>query len=76
MEYFTSIKFQKLNNPKMPEKRDWGFAAFQCGRKDSRKNEYNDISDLSPGKDYIKELECFDNKTIYMQFSEWDVNRS
>ena len=44
-------------------------------KKGQRKNEYNDISDLPPGKDYIKELECFDNKTIYMQFSKWDVNR-
>lgn len=57
-------------------KKGLGFRCFSMWKKGQRKNEYNDISDLSPGKDYIKELECFDNKTIYMQFSEWDVNRS
>ena len=57
-------------------KKGLGFRCFSMWKKGQRKNEYNDISDLPPGKDYIKELECFDNKTIYMQFSEWDVNRS
>lgn len=57
-------------------KKGLGFRCFSMWKKGQRKNEYNDISDLPPGKDYIKELECFDNKTIYMQFSKWDVNRN
>ena len=57
-------------------KKGLGFRCFSMWKKGQRKNEYNDISDLPPGKDYIKELECFDNKTIYMQFSKWNVNRS
>lgn len=57
-------------------KKGLGFRCFSMWKKGQRKNEYNDISDLPPEKDYIKELECFDNKTIYMQFSKWDVNRS
>ena len=55
-------------------KKGLGFRCFSMWKKGQRKNEYNDISDFPPGKDYIKELECFDNKTIYMQFSKWDVN--
>lgn len=57
-------------------KKGLGFRCFSMWKKGQRKNEYNDISDFPPGKDYIKELECFDNKTIYMQFSKWDVNRN
>lgn len=57
-------------------KKGLGFRCFSMWKKGQRKNEYNEISDFPPGKDYIKELECFDNKTIYMQFSKWDVNRN
>lgn len=57
-------------------KKGLGFRCFSMWKKGQRKNEYNDISDFPTGKDYIKELECFDNKTIYMQFSKWDVNRN
>ena len=57
-------------------KKGLGFRCFSMWKKGQRKNEYNDISDLAPGKNYTKELEHFDDKTIYIQFSEWDVNRS
>lgn len=57
-------------------KKGLGFRCFSMWKKGQRKNEYNDISDLPPGKNYAKELEHFDDKTIYIQFSEWDVNRS
>lgn len=57
-------------------KKGLGFRCFSMWKKGQQKNEYNDISDLPPGKNYTKELEHFDDKTIYIQFSEWDVNRS
>lgn len=57
-------------------KKGLGFRCFSMWKKGQRKNEYNDISDLPPGKNYTKELEHLDDKTIYMQFSEWDVNRN
>ncbi|RHS00251.1 hypothetical protein DWW20_16600 [Ruminococcus sp. AF14-5] len=57
-------------------KKGLGFRCFLMWKKGQRKNKYNDISDLPPGENYTKELEHFDDRTIYMQFSEWDVNRS
>lgn len=57
-------------------KKGLGFRCFSMWKKGQRKNEYNGISDLPPGENYTKELEHFDDRTIYMQFSEWDVNRS
>ena len=57
-------------------KKGLGFRCFSMWKKGQRKNEYNDISDLPPGENYTKELEHFDDRTIYMQFSEWNVNRS
>ena len=52
-------------------KKGLGFRCFSMWKKGQRKNEYNDISDLPPGKDYIKELECFDNRNR----SDYDVVR-
>ena len=73
---FYEYQISETKQSEYAGKKGLGFRCFSMWKKGQRKNKYNDISDLPPGKNYTKELEHLDDKTIYMQFSEWDVNRS